>query len=55
MTRRVNVTFDAAIEVNFTLARSEINEWSKEKDFGIKANIRIHTYTSNQEMVEELK
>lgn len=55
MTRQVNVTFDVATEVNFTLVRSEVNDWSKEKDFGIKANTRIHTYTTNQEMIEELK
>ena len=49
----VHVSFDAATEVNFTLAKSPIQKWSKASDFDIKNNI-AESYLSNSALHDEL-
>ncbi|KAK3084908.1 hypothetical protein FSP39_021215 [Pinctada imbricata] len=53
-TVQVRVTFDSAVEVNFTLERSEIDLWSNQKDFAIKENME-QRFQENSERDEELK
>jgi len=50
----VHVSFDAATEVNFTLVKSPVLQWSQEEDFNINENIRKE-YMTNQQIQEELR
>lgn len=51
----VRVTFDAAIDVNFTLEFSDIDHWYHTSDFGIAENQVNDAYLTNQEINNELR
>ncbi|KAK3607554.1 hypothetical protein CHS0354_011089 [Potamilus streckersoni] len=51
----VRVTTGAAVQVNFSLPKAPILEWSREQDFDIQENLRKNGYLTNNMMVEELR
>ncbi|XP_053375782.1 carboxypeptidase D-like [Mercenaria mercenaria] len=50
----VHVSFDAATEVNFTLTKSPVLQWSKESDYGITDNV-AKAYSKNIDIQTELR
>ncbi|XP_069136324.1 carboxypeptidase D-like [Argopecten irradians] len=51
---QVHVTFDAAVEVNFTLSKSPLEDFSLKQDYGIKENMATKYQTFDQ-MATELQ
>ena len=50
----VHVSFDAATELNFTLTKSPVLQWSRESDYSITENI-AKSYSTNIAIQTELK
>ncbi|XP_061162564.1 carboxypeptidase D-like [Saccostrea echinata] len=53
-TIQVHVTSDVAVEVNFTLSRNELDQWSQNQDFDIKENMQ-RVYTNNTDLLAEMR
>ncbi|XP_060595456.1 carboxypeptidase D-like isoform X2 [Ruditapes philippinarum] len=50
----VHVSFDAATELNFTLTKSPVLQWSRDSDYGITENV-AKTYSTNINIQTELR
>lgn len=53
-TIQVHVTSDEAVEVNFTLSRNELDQWSQTEDFQLLKNLK-REYRSNSDLLSEMK
>jgi hypothetical protein len=50
----VHVSFDAATELNFTLTKSPVLQWSRDSDYSITENV-AKTYSTNINIQTELR
>lgn len=53
-TIQVHVTSDEAVEVNFTLSRNELDQWSQREDFQLLENLK-REYRSNLDLLSDMK
>ncbi|XP_013414480.1 carboxypeptidase D [Lingula anatina] len=52
-TKQVVVTSNPAVQVNFTLEKDDVEQWSKQNDFNIAKNLE-QTYKTQEQIKEEL-
>ncbi|XP_065571003.1 carboxypeptidase D-like isoform X2 [Artemia franciscana] len=53
-TQKVTVSKNEKASLNFTLKAENLEEWSKEMDFGLKENVATNQYLTNSEVNEAL-
>ena len=53
-TIQVHVNSDVAVQVNFTLSRNELDQWSQSQDFQIRENL-LREYKSNKDLLLDME